>query len=210
MIERMFVNSPEEAVRMAYAEGDDEISRLIKGVDTFDDVFTFMGREDSLTDSLYEKDANGLVIFPIKGKNNSAEPFHGHIWSQNSRYHAEDTVTHVRMVVSALKQAGAQDWIVVAGLLHDMGKKYTIGTNKSGEACFYGHEKVSACLAAFVLKKWHFPKEEAEKIVAAVFYHMQVHFQCGNPEAETQFEKAHGKEFAAAVKLLAACDKGIV
>ncbi len=61
--------------------------------------------------------------------------------------------------------------IRLASLLHDIGKPKT----KRGEgpdSTFYGHEVLSAKIAARILDRLHFPKNLTEKIIHLVRYHL--------------------------------------
>jgi poly(A) polymerase/tRNA nucleotidyltransferase (CCA-adding enzyme) len=61
--------------------------------------------------------------------------------------------------------------IRMAALFHDIGKPRT----KRGEGpdcTFYGHEVLSAKMAARILDRLHFPKNMAEKIIHLVRYHL--------------------------------------
>lgn len=61
--------------------------------------------------------------------------------------------------------------IRLASLLHDIGKPRT--KNGEGLNCtFYNHEIVSAKMAARVLDRLHFSKDQAEKIIHLVRYHL--------------------------------------
>lgn len=88
-----------------------------------------------------------------------------------NRHHIYEVFEHN---ILALDYAAKKDYsfeIRLSALLHDIGKprvKYGVGEN----ATFYNHEMVSAKMAARILDRMKFPKEEAEKIIHLIRYHM--------------------------------------
>ncbi len=100
----------------------------------------------------------------------------------------EQNLHHVYTVwehlTRALKYAAEQNYsleVRLAALFHDIGKP----RSKRGEgrnSTFYGHEVVGAKIVAQVMDRLRFPKDQAEKIVKLVRYHMFYY----NPEEVTE------------------------
>ena len=171
-------------------------------------------KEDDLTDILYEKTNEGLVIFPLEGLNNSSKPYIGRIGDQTSRYHQENIKEHLLSVLARIHEQGGSDLkLELAALLHDSMKKYTAGTNKLGEICFYGHEKLSAYYAAKVFEQLGYEKEEARPYVAMIHGHMLPktawrHPECGEKNY-ADYVKQFGRKQADMITLFSRCDTGI-
>lgn len=92
---------------------------------------------------------------------------------QTSKYHQETLMDHVAMVTG--RMSCSNDHIAATiGLLHDLGKKYTIKINKVGDICFYGHEAISAKIAEQLLaNNDKFSEEDKKIIVNVITVHLQ-------------------------------------
>ncbi len=130
--------------------------------------------EDDLTKIIYKKsDENNLIIFPQKKLKCDVPPYMWKIWEQTSRYHKETILEHIAMVIAWISRETNNDTnMQLVALLHDAWKKSTTWTNQRGEICFYGHEKVSAYLAATIYRQLWFTKEEAEPYIRIIHDHM--------------------------------------
>lgn len=132
--------------------------------------------EDALTEKIYKKldiDGETKLVFPQKKWKSWTPPYLWKIWEQTSRYHKETIAEHLAMVVAWISEDTNNDIrMQLVALLHDAWKKYTAWTNWKWELCFYGHEKVSAYLAANVYRQLWFTKQEAEPYVRIIHDHM--------------------------------------
>lgn len=87
-------------------------------------------------------------------------------------------------ITRALKYASEKEYsleVRLASLFHDIGKP----RSKRGEgrdSTFYGHEVIGAKMVAEIMARLKFPKDQAEKIVKLVRYHMFYY----NPEEVTE------------------------
>ncbi len=87
-------------------------------------------------------------------------------------------------ITRALKYASEKQYsleVRLASLFHDIGKP----RSKRGEgrnSTFYGHEVIGAKMVAEIMTRLKFPKDQAEKIVKLVRYHMFYY----NPEEVTE------------------------
>jgi tRNA nucleotidyltransferase/poly(A) polymerase len=94
--------------------------------------------------------------------------------NQSPDYHPEGTVyNHIRLMLSELPRDASPElpWTV---LLHDVAKPVTASTDRqTGAIHFYGHEKVGAEMAAAILHRLKFSRQETDDIVATVLHHMQ-------------------------------------
>jgi tRNA nucleotidyltransferase (CCA-adding enzyme) len=98
------------------------------------------------------------------------EVVEGYKVSQN-KHHTYDCYEHS---LYSLKYAAKKNFgmhVRMAALLHDVGKP----RSKSGEgekATFYNHEIIGAKMTRGILKRLHFKKEDREKIILLVRYHL--------------------------------------
>jgi len=87
-------------------------------------------------------------------------------------------------ITRALKYASEKNYSIevrLASLFHDIGKP----RSKRGEgrnSTFYGHEVIGAKMVAEIMSRLKFPKDQAEKIIKLVRYHMFYY----NPEEVTE------------------------
>ena len=143
---------------------------------------TFFTEPDDLFTAIYGNGGfvNGerQYIYPF-GCNKVPEGIsevHGPIGIQTSKWHHETMQQHVALVAANLVDHEVDPWLAVAlATLHDVGKKYTISTNKRGEISFYGHARVSAFIASYWLKQLNVDERLAKTIVATVYAHMDAH-----------------------------------
>ncbi len=100
----------------------------------------------------------------------------------------EQNLHHIYTVwehlVKALKYSAEKNYsldVRLASLFHDIGKpksKRGAGRNST----FYGHEVIGAKMVAEIMSRLKFPKDQAEKIIKLVRYHMFYY----NPEEVTE------------------------
>ena len=93
---------------------------------------------------------------------------------QSPDYHPEGSVyNHIRLMLAELPPDAPAElpWTV---LLHDVAKPVTASKDQhTGAIHFYGHEKVGADMAAAILHRLKFSRQETDDIVATVLHHMQ-------------------------------------
>ena len=161
-----------------------------------------------VVEDMYEKTADGKYIFPAKRKN--ATLVVGQIGDQTSMYHLETTQQHFFLTCGRMWLRDASDEEVLCGMLHDAGKKYTLGSNQRGEICFYGHEKVSALFAAVVLTYIHtLHHQQKYDIVRAIYDHMKPFVWKTNHDDETDYIEKNGLYAACLVREINDVDVGI-
>lgn len=88
------------------------------------------------------------------------------------RYHDKDVWRHTLQVVRNL--AGEPIHVILAGLLHDVGKPVTRQLDANGDIRFFGHEAVGADLTVRFLRRWKFPESEIEQVRMLVKNHMRL------------------------------------
>jgi len=94
--------------------------------------------------------------------------------SQDERYHPEkDTFIHTSLAFQALPPYASLE-LVLATLLHDVGKPAT-RTIEDNEIHFYSHEEVGAKIAEKVLYRLKFPTNTIEEVKWLVGNHMRIH-----------------------------------
>lgn len=96
---------------------------------------------------------------------------------QSKEHHPEGNVfNHIMLVVdkaAKLKElAHNKKELMIASLLHDIGKKEATKMNKKGRLISYDHDKIGSKIANDILKKYHINNMEREIIVNLVRYHM--------------------------------------
>ena len=184
---------------------DEDIDELVKGL-VGEEIFEalheicmnprfdseFMKEEDALTKLLYEKDEEGLLIFPsVPGK--KLKPIHSYLGDQSSEYHDEPSDEHSDFVAGRLVQIGNEIGInpkiaALIGFWHDVGKKYTAHTGPHGMS-FYGHAALSAYIVMHWLKRVSLPITSDQKaaIVVAIYGHDIV--KLGSRESKKCYHK---------------------
>ncbi len=171
-----------------FGEPIDKVASL--DFETPEKLYYFLEEHDPLTDALYTKISDTEVIFPFatsKVKDGVSE-FVGRIGDQTSDHHRETICQHTAIVIENMGTAGINKstamWL---GLFHDVGKKYTLGTNKKGQVCFYGHETVGAFFAGRWAMNMDIDERYVKQIVAVAYGHLGPHNWKENPEKEKEF-----------------------
>ena len=93
-------------------------------------------------------------------------------FDQQSQYHDECLLDHSIMVAQHAQDNYASFNIVIAALMHDIGKLSTKTVNDSGTAHYYQHDKVGADLARQILSSYAFNKKDINEIVELIRNHM--------------------------------------
>lgn len=96
---------------------------------------------------------------------------------QEKKYHPEGNVlNHVLLVVD--RAAGIRNYannpesLMLAALLHDVGKKAATRKNRSGRWISYDHDKIGAELVRKILTTYNIREEQIDKVCTLVRYHM--------------------------------------
>lgn len=95
---------------------------------------------------------------------------------QDNSHHTLTIGEHCKLCMENVKEQNADDSLVMAALLHDIGKKFTkafkdLKGNPTDEAHYYGHQHVSAYLSLFYLR--HLPVEKILEITNYIQWHMR-------------------------------------
>ena len=133
------------------------------------------------------------------------------------RYHREGFDVHCYLVIGnmlAEYEAGRTSIdAVIAACLHDIAKPRTAALNKRGDACFYGHEKVTDEELASFLDPGY---PGFERVAAMVRAHMLPHQMAeqASPKRQKRSDallERFGEAFGQDLAILAECDdKGCV
>lgn len=99
----------------------------------------------------------------------------------HGKYHIKDPFEHTLDVVS--RAADGDPVLVLAALLHDLGKPSTISFSEDG-AHFYNHETKSAQIAREFLLRLKFPNDVVEDVVMMVANHMSFASSFEKPSAK--------------------------
>lgn len=92
---------------------------------------------------------------------------------QPPEWHPEgDVFVHTRLMLS-LAAPDASLPLLLAILLHDIGKPATFTVDETGRIRFNGHDEVGATMAAAILRRMKFPNEVVDAVVEMVAYHMR-------------------------------------
>ena len=90
-------------------------------------------------------------------------------------YHHLDVWDHTRKVVANVLDNHPDDLILVlAALLHDVGKPPTQSIDELGKTRFFGHEAVGAEMAREILLRWKFSGDEVDQVCSLVKNHMRL------------------------------------
>lgn len=96
---------------------------------------------------------------------------------QEKKYHPEGNVlNHILLVVD--RAAGIRNYannpesLMLAALLHDVGKKAATRKNRSGRWISYDHDKIGAELVRKILTTYNIREEQIDKVCTLVRYHM--------------------------------------
>lgn len=86
-----------------------------------------------------------------------------------AKHHKFDVYNHL---LESLKYCPSKDWLVrFATLLHDIGKPI-VAQGEGENRTFYNHETVGAKLVYTIAQRFHFKKEDREKLFTLVRWHM--------------------------------------
>jgi poly(A) polymerase len=92
---------------------------------------------------------------------------------QPPQWHPEgDVFVHTRLMLSMVAP-DAPLALVLAILLHDIGKPATAGVDETGRIRFSGHDAVGAVMAEEILRRMKFPNDTIEQVVEMVACHMR-------------------------------------
>ena len=105
---------------------------------------------------------------------------------QNNQHHAFSILEHTKHVFESLVERTSQDikddkelFLIrnLAGLLHDIGKRYTgiHGTSSNGQTNYHNHEEVSAKIVEVVLNRLHAPKDVTRRVMVLIDRHLRPH-----------------------------------
>jgi len=107
------------------------------------------------------------------------------------KHHIFDVFTHS---IEALRFCPSSKWIVrLASLLHDVGKPIA-ARGESSDRTFYNHEVIGAKIAYNIAERWHFSKEDREKIVTLIRWHQFTVDEFQTDKAIRRFIKRVGNE----------------
>lgn len=221
IIKRLPIKTLEEVLSADESTFPAEVREILqwKGVEEY---FRCLSEEDALTRAIYgSADEKGLVRFPAATNDVTLELF-DKIGAQSSIYHQETVEEHIQLV---FHNASTYSWllrfpspvnryVLFLALLHDCGKKYTAGTNKRGELCFYGHDKLSALIANSYLKQMGVSDKDREWIVTGIFYHMRPKAwermeENGRQKSQKKFIRKYGETMFWTLKEFALWDFGV-
>lgn len=140
---------------------------------------------------------------------------------QTSRYHKETVMSHIALVVFNMTHNYDYDYDdidelgIAIAILHDLGKKYTIKINNSGDICYYGHEKLSAEIARDVITNINnniFTDDEVDILYNVIKHHLDLKLIKDQDKKETyclDFTRKYGKRALKYLLMLDTADQGI-
>ncbi|MBX9693179.1 MAG: HD domain-containing protein [Cyanobacteria bacterium] len=95
---------------------------------------------------------------------------------QDPVWHPEgNTWIHTRMVVEILAQQGHPVEVILAGLLHDVGKPCTQVRKEDGRISNVGHDEVGAEMANDICRRLRLSNEQVQLVTKLVRNHMRMH-----------------------------------
>ncbi len=87
---------------------------------------------------------------------------------QNNPHHRYDVWTHT---VKAVENVPSDLTLRLAALFHDVGKPFSITTDKKGVNHFKGHQYISEKISSEVLSRFGFPKNLIKDVSRLIIYH---------------------------------------
>jgi poly(A) polymerase len=95
---------------------------------------------------------------------------------QDPNAHPEgNSWTHTRLVAQLLNQSGAPPEVIMAGLLHDVGKPDTQVRHPDGRITNKNHEEIGSQMVKRIGRRLKFSSDETDRIVHLVQMHMKMH-----------------------------------
>ncbi|MCK9594997.1 MAG: HD domain-containing protein [Candidatus Omnitrophica bacterium] len=138
--------------------------------------------------------------------------------------HTLDTVRHLELLLKRISRSKdmadylerdissgrkRRDLLILAGLLHDIGKPKTFRREK-GKISFHGHERLGASMAHRIAESLKLSREEVRMLWKIVFLHLRPGYMVTNPvltpRAKFRFFRDAGDE-AVSVLLLSQADE---
>lgn len=101
-----------------------------------------------------------------------APEFREGIGVEQGSYHSKDVWGHTLDVVE--KAQGKSLLVLLAALLHDIGKPRTKSTEEGGRIRFFGHEEIGADTAREILRRLKFSNDTVEDVALIVKNHMRL------------------------------------
>lgn len=140
---------------------------------------------------------------------------------QRSKYHQECLTDHIAIVAHKMHtmtmfDSRNRNKIAVAiAILHDLGKKFTVKINQTGDICYWNHESLSADLARDYLnthnKDGYFSDDEINMIYIVIHQHLQLKLikDCFAHRCYIEgFKKIYGEEAYDYLQMLDQADQG--
>ena len=190
-------------------------------------ILRFLSEDDPLIQAFYTKclGPTGLPEYRYPYANSALkkkaeiagfQEASGPIGMQTSKYHKETIAEHTKAVAAHYlssidigKDAEKDRMDAMTALLHDVGKKWTAGTNQVGEMCFYGHDPISAYAAAKLFNAMAISRENAEPYIILICCHMDPKVKwTQKKDAEKDFLDKYGKDLHDKLVLLSKSDIG--
>ena len=160
----------------------------------------------------YEEGFDEIVIHKFMNKKiTTQEEFEDLIYGmegydQKSKYHKHDLFDHTILCYNKLVENNVTDpCVIVASLLHDIGKMSTQTIKDDGDASYYAHENVGTYQLLDVLRI----TGDIRNTINTLFYinyHM-LPFNWNNENTLNKYEQLFGKEKFEGLKILHECDK---
>lgn len=129
-----------------------------------------------------------------------------HKIEQNNPHHSFSIGEHCVRTEQYLSQISDNKSLLMASLLHDIGKQFTKEFNdEKGYDIYYQHHTVGAYNTLFYLKAQHYADDDILKVSKYIAFHMAP-FQFENQKTIDNFIKLHGEEFYNNIMLLHKAD----
>lgn len=132
-------------------------------------------------------------------------------YDQMNHHHSMTLGGHSRRVAELVSANGVEEWVYLAGLLHDCGKPMTqVFTNMKGEPSeighYYFHENCGAYESLFYLDEKIIRLNDLINAVALVNYHMRL-YMANTDKAKNKLKEIVGEDLYYFLKILHEADK---
>ncbi len=162
------------AVRLSFTLEGDTMSAIAKNAENLGRISKERIRDEFIKILESKQPMQGIIFLEKLGLLAYVAPdlLRG-IGVDQNQAHAFDVYEHL---LRTMQHAADKDWsfdVRLAGLFHDVSKPETRRWSKEkGDWTFHGHEVVGARVTKKALNELKFPKEQIEKIVKLVRWHM--------------------------------------
>ena len=139
-------------------------------------IISFERIRDELSKMLLHPSASDALgdLMKLKLFEVIAPEFSKMVGCDQGDYHDADVWNHTRKVVANAHLHTPDLRLVLAALLHDVGKPATRSLDGNGKIRFFGHEAVGETMTREILHRWKLPGDDIDHVARLVKNHMRL------------------------------------